>query len=91
MKISNYFQFTTIPFLNSLTNINAYLMLYETQDKRLLMDDRQHLYFACAYALKGDYKRGYELLEKRFGKASHRIYAKLFKYLGVINRKFIII
>ncbi len=80
LKISYFFQFTTIPFLNSLTDVNSYLKLYETKDKRLLMDDRQHLYFACAYALKGDYKKGYDLLEKRFGKASRRMYTKLFKY-----------
>lgn len=80
LKISYFFKANTIPFLNSLTDVNSYLKLYETQDKRLLMDDRQHLYFACAYALKGDYQAGYDLLAKRFGKTSRRIYTNLFKY-----------
>lgn len=55
------------------------------QDKRLWMDDRQYIYFACAYALKKEYQKGYDLLEKRFGKAgSRRTYQKLFEYRKVL-------
>lgn len=81
LKIKEYFIKNTIPFLNSLKNIEQYIRMYEMKDKRLWMDDRQYIYFACTYALKKEYQKGYDLLEKRFGKAgSRRTYQKLFEY-----------
>lgn len=80
LVIAHFFRVNTIPFLNSLTDITSYLKIFENQDKRLIMDDRQHLYFAFAYALIGDYRKGYDLLEKRFGKSFYKRYVKLFEY-----------
>jgi len=37
-------------------------------NQRIIKDDRQHVYFACACALKKDFNEGYEIVKKRFGK-----------------------
>lgn len=79
-SIAHFFQENTIPFLNSLVDIASYLMILESQDKRLIMDDRQHIYFAFAYALSCDYDKGFDLLEKRFRKSFPTRYPELFEY-----------
>ena len=58
----------SIPLLNDINNINGYLEAYWNDDKRIIKDDRQHVYFACACALKKDFNEGYEIVKKRFGK-----------------------
>ena len=42
----------SIPLLNDINNIDGYLEAYWNDDKRIIKDDRQHVYFACACALK---------------------------------------
>ena len=79
-QIANFFRVNVLPFLNSLTDIDTYLKMFEAQDKRLVMDDRQHIYFAFAYALKGEYRKGYNLLDKRFGTLTRRKNPTLFEY-----------
>ena len=79
-QIANFFRADAMPFLNSLTDIDSYLKMFETQDKRLIMDDRQHVYFAFAYALRGEYRKGYNLLDKRFKALTRRRYPELFEY-----------
>lgn len=44
----------SIPLLNDINNIDGYLEAYWNDDKRIIKDDRQHVYFACACALKKD-------------------------------------
>ena len=58
----------SIPLLNDINNIDGYLEAYWNDDKRIIKDDRQHDYFACACALKKDFNEGYEIVKKRFGK-----------------------
>ena len=58
----------SIPLLNDINNIDGYLEAYWNDDKRIIKDDRQHVYFACACALKNDFNEGYEIVKKRFGK-----------------------
>lgn len=58
----------SIPLLNDINNIDGYLEAYWNDDKRIIKDDRQHVYFACACALKKDFNEGYEIVKKRFGK-----------------------
>ena len=58
----------SIPLLNEINNIDGYLEAYWNDDKRIIKDDRQHVYFACACALKKDFNEGYEIVKKRFGK-----------------------
>ena len=58
----------SIPLLNDINNIDGYLEAYWNDDKRIIKDDRQHVYFACACALKQDFNEGYEIVKKRFGK-----------------------
>ena len=59
----------SIPLLNDINNIDGYLEAYWNDDKRIIKDDRQYVYFACACALK------------RFGKKGpRRQYAALFAY-----------
>lgn len=71
----------SIPLLNDINNIDGYLEAYWNDDKRIIKDDRQHVYFACACALKKDFNEGYEIVKKRFGKkGSRRQYAALFAY-----------
>ena len=57
----------SIPLLNDINNIDGYLEAYWNDDKRIIKDDRQHVYFACACALKKDFNEGYEIVKKRFG------------------------
>lgn len=69
----------SIPLLNDINNIDGYLEAYWNDDKRIIKDDRQHVYFACACALKKDFNEGYEIVKKRFGKKGpRRQYAALF-------------
>lgn len=69
----------SIPLLNDINNIDGYLEAYWNDDKRIIKDDRQHVYFACA--LKKDFNEGYEIVKKRFGKKGpRRQYAVLFAY-----------
>ena len=71
----------SIPLLNDINNIDGYLEAYWNNDKRIIKDDRQHVYFACACALKKDFNEGYEIVKKRFGKkGTRRQYAALFAY-----------
>lgn len=71
----------SIPLLNDINNIDGYLEAYWNDDKRIIKDDRQHVYFACACALKKDFNEGYEIVKKRFGKKGpRRQYAVLFAY-----------
>lgn len=58
----------SIPLLNDINNIDGYLEAYWNDDKRIIKDDRQHVYFSCACALKKDFNEGYEIVKKRFGK-----------------------
>ena len=58
----------SIPLLNDINNIDGYLEAYWNDDKRIIKDDRQHVYFECACALKKDFNEGYEIVKKRFGK-----------------------
>lgn len=58
----------SIPLLNDINNIDGYLEAYWNDDKRIIKDDRQHVYFACACTLKKDFNEGYEIVKKRFGK-----------------------
>ena len=58
----------SIPLLNDINNIDGYLEAYWNDVKRIIKDDRQHVYFACACALKKDFNEGYEIVKKRFGK-----------------------
>ena len=58
----------SIPLLNDINKIDGYLEAYWNDDKRIIKDDRQHVYFACACALKKDFNEGYEIVKKRFGK-----------------------
>ena len=58
----------SIPLLNDINNIDGYLEAYWNDDKRIIKDDRQHVYFACACALKKDFNEGYEIVKKRFWK-----------------------
>ena len=71
----------SIPLLNDINNIDGYLEAYWNNDKRIIKDDRQYVYFACACALKKDFNEGYEIVKKRFGKkGTRRQYAALFAY-----------
>ena len=71
----------SIPLLNDINNIDGYLEAYWNDDKRIIKDDRQYVYFACACALKKDFNEGYEIVKKRFGKkGTRRQYAALFAY-----------
>ena len=58
----------SIPLLNDINNIDGYLEAYWNDDKRIIKDDRQHVYFACACALKKDFNEGYEIVKKGLGK-----------------------
>ena len=80
-KIRNFLVEYSIPLLNDINNIDGYLDAYRNDDKRIIKDDRQYVYFACACALKKDFNEGYEIIKKRFGKKGpRRQYASLFTY-----------
>ena len=58
----------SIPLLNDINNIDGYLDAYRNDDKRIIKDDRQYVYFACACALKKDFNEGYEIIKKGLAK-----------------------
>lgn len=65
-KIKAFLEEHTIPLLNDLKGIEDYLKMFESNDDRIITDDRQHVYCSCAFALKGNYKKALEVLESRF-------------------------
>lgn len=79
--ISRFLKEYTLPVLCELETSAGYIDMYESCDKRLIWDDRQHIYLACAYALNGEYQKGFKVLEKRFGNPGLRKqYQKIFAW-----------
>ena len=85
-NMNKFFIEYTVPMLDDLGSVCDYIKLYEQKDKRLIMDDRQHIFVASAYVLEGDYEKAKGVLENRFGKTGVRKkYASAFDYLKGIN------
>jgi len=79
--IAKVLETCTLPYLNDLLCIDDFINLYEKQDERLWMDDMRCICLSNAYAYKGDYEKGLEILKKRFGtKLSYNIYISAFQY-----------
>ncbi len=82
-KIRIFLKQYTIPFFDDLKTVDDYIDTYLQQDKRMIKCDNYYFFLAGAYAYKGEYAKGLEILENRFGKPTIRKrYAKAFEYFG---------
>lgn len=80
-KIRLFLKQCTVPFFDSLKTIDDYIDTYVQQDARMVTDDFYYFRIASAYAYKGEFVKGLETLENRFGKPRIRErYAKAFEY-----------
>ena len=84
-KIRIFLKQNTIPFFDDLRTIDDYIDRYEQREKdtRSVSSGIEYYFFvASAYAIKGEYAKGLEVLDNRFkGPAIRKHYAKAFEYL----------
>ncbi len=79
-KIKLFLKRSIIPLFNSLKTIDGYIDKYEQHD-RVGLGEEYYFYVASAYAIKGEYAKGLEVLNNRFvGPAIRKYYAKAFEY-----------
>ena len=83
-KIRIYMKQYTIPLLDDLKTIDGYIDKYERQEgnKTISLSPEYWFYVASAYAIKGEYAKGLEVLDNRFkGPAIRKYHARAFEYL----------
>ena len=84
-KIRIFLKQNIIPFIDDLKTIDDYVYRYEQREKdtRSVSLGTEYWFFvASAYAIKGEYAKGLEVLDNRFkGLAIRKRYAKAFEYL----------
>ena len=84
-KIRLFLEQNIIPFFDDLKTIDDYIDRYEQREKdtRCVSSGIEYYFFvASAYAIKGEYAKGLEVLDNRFkGPAIRKHYAKAFEYL----------
>lgn len=83
-KIRLFLKQCTIPLFDDLKTIDDYIDKYEQHDERVVLSEKCYFYVASAYAIKGEYKKGLEVLNNRFvGPAIRKFHAKAFEYFEV--------
>ena len=83
-KIRIFLEQNIIPFFDDLKTIDDYIDRYEQREKdtRIVLSTEYWFFVASAYAIKGEYAKGLEVLDNRFvGPAIRKHYAKAFEYL----------
>ena len=81
-KIKLFLKQSIIPLFNNLKTIDGYIDRYKQHD-RAGLGDEYYFYVASAYAIKGEYAKGLEVLYNRFvGPAIRKYHAKAFEYYG---------
>lgn len=83
-KIRIFLEQNIIPFFDDLKTIDDYIDRYEQREKdtRITLSPEYWFYVASAYAIKGEYAKGLEVLDNRFvGPAIRKYHAKAFEYL----------
>ena len=83
-KIRIFLEQNIIPFFDDLKTIDDYIDRYEQREKdiRITSGPDYWFYVASAYAIKGEYAKGLEVLDNRFkGPAIRKHHAKAFEYL----------
>lgn len=80
-KIRLFLKQCTIPLFDDLKTIDDYIDKYEQHDERVVLSEKCYFYVASAYAIKGEYAKGLEVLNNRFvGPAIRKYHAKAFEY-----------
>ena len=83
-KVRIFLEQNIIPFFDDLKTIDDYIDRYEQREKdtRIVLSTEYWFFVASAYAIKGEYAKGLEVLDNRFkGPAIRKHYAKAFEYL----------
>ena len=83
-KIRIFLEQNIIPFFDDLKTIDDYIDRYEQREKdtRITSGPDYWFYVASAYAIKGEYAKGLEVLDNRFkGPSIRKHHAKAFGYL----------
>ncbi len=82
-KIMSFLQQCTLPLFDDLKTIDGYIDKYVQQEgnKKIELSEAYYFYVASAYAIKGEYAKGLEVLNNRFvGPAIRKYHAKAFEY-----------
>lgn len=80
-KIRLFLKQCTIPLFNNLKTIDEYIDKYEQHDERVVLSEKSFFYVASAYAIRGEYEKGLEVLNNRFvGPAIRKYHAKAFEF-----------
>ncbi len=80
-KIRLFLKQCTIPLFNNLKTIDEYIDKYEQHDERVVLSEKSFFYVASAYAIRGEYEKGLEVLNNRFvGSAIRKYHAKAFEF-----------
>lgn len=82
-KIRIFLEQNIIPFFDDLKTIDDYIDRYEQREKdtRITLSPEYWFFVASAYAIKGEYAKGLEVLDNRFkGPAIRKYHAKAFEY-----------
>lgn len=85
-KIKIFLKQCTLPLFDDLKDIDGYIDKYVQQEgnKKIELSEQYYFYVASAYAIKGEYKKGLEVLNNRFvGPAIRKFHAKAFEYFEV--------
>lgn len=73
----------TLPLFDDLKTIDGYIDKYVQQEgnKKIELSEAYYFYVASAYAIRGEYEKGLEVLNNRFvGPAIRKYHAKAFEY-----------
>lgn len=80
-QIGDFLKLYTIPLFKDLECEDDFIELYEKNDKRIKMGDKEHICVAGAYVLRKDYAKGLNVLESRFKARGRKRYASVFRYI----------
>lgn len=82
-KIKLFLKQCTLPLFDDLKDIDGYIDKYVQQEgnKKISLSEQYYFYVASAYAIRGEYEKGLEVLNNRFvGPAIRKYHAKAFEY-----------
>ncbi len=82
-KIMSFLQQCTLPLFDDLKTIDGYIDKYVQQEgnKKIELSEAYYFYVASAYAIRGEYAKGLEVLNNRFvGPAIRKYHARAFEY-----------
>lgn len=82
-KIMSFLRQYTLPLFDDLKTIDGYIDKYVQQEgnKKIELSEAYYFYVASAYAIRGEYEKGLEVLNNRFvGLAIRKYHVKAFEF-----------